>query len=109
MDEHGLDVDELERELDGPPASFLYTIPTFQNPTGSTLSEERRRRLAELVRERELPVLEDDPYGLVRFEGEPLPSLFELEGGERVMYSLVVLEDDRARAAGRLRDRPGRR
>ena len=87
VDEHGLDVGQLERELDGPPASFLYTIPTFQNPTGSTLSEERRRRLAELVRERELPVLEDDPYGLVRFEGEPLPSLFELEGGERVMYS----------------------
>ena len=80
-------MDELERELDGPPASFLYTIPTFQNPTGSTLSEERRRRLAELVRERELPLLEDDPYGLVRFEGESLPSLFELEGGERVMYS----------------------
>jgi 2-aminoadipate transaminase len=87
VDEHGLDVDELERELDGSPASFLYTIPTFQNPTGSTLSEERRRRLAELVRERELPVLEDDPYGLVRFEGDPLPSLFELEGGELVMYS----------------------
>jgi 2-aminoadipate transaminase len=80
-------VDELERELDGPPASFLYTIPTFQNPTGSTLSEERRRLLAELVPERELPVLEDDPYGLVRLEGEPLSSLFELEGGERVMYS----------------------
>ena len=85
--EVGLDVDELERELDGPAASFLYTIPTFQNPTGSTLSEQRRRRLAELVAERGLPVLEDDPYGLVRFEGEPLPSLFELEGGERVMYS----------------------
>ena len=87
VDEQGLDVDELERELDGPPASFLYTIPTFQNPTGSTLSEERRRRLAELVRERELPLLEDDPYGLVRFEGESLPSLFEREGGERVMDS----------------------
>jgi DNA-binding transcriptional MocR family regulator len=87
VDEHGLEVDELERELDGTAASFLYTIPTFQNPTGSTLSEERRRRLAELVRERELPVLEDDPYGLVRFEGEPLPSLFELEGGQLVMYS----------------------
>jgi DNA-binding transcriptional MocR family regulator len=87
VDEHGLDVDELERELGGPPAAFLYTIPTFQNPTGSTLSDDRRRRLAELVGERGLPVLEDDPYGLVRFEGEPLPSLFELEGGERVMYS----------------------
>ena len=87
VDEDGLDVDELERELDGPAASFLYTIPTFQNPTGSTLSAERRRRLAELVSERGLPVLEDDPYGLVRFESEPLPSVFELEGGEHVMYS----------------------
>ena len=87
VDEDGLDVDELERELDGSPAAFLYTIPTFQNPTGSTLSGERRRRLAELVRDRGLPTLEDDPYGLVRFEGEPLPSVFELEGGERVMYS----------------------
>ena len=87
LDEDGLDVDELERELDGPAAAFLYTIPTFQNPTGSTLSAERRRELAELVAERGLPVLEDDPYGLVRFEGEPLPSVFVLEGGEHVMYS----------------------
>jgi 2-aminoadipate transaminase len=86
VDVDGLDVDELERTLDGPPAAFLYTIPTFQNPTGVTLSEERRRRLAELARAHELPVLEDDPYGLVRFEGEPLPSLFELEGGVNVMY-----------------------
>jgi len=81
VDEDGLDVDELERELDGSPAAFLYTIPTFQNPTGSTLSGERRRRLAELVRDRGLPTLEDDPYGLVRFEGEPLPSLLELSDG----------------------------
>jgi 2-aminoadipate transaminase len=88
VDGEGLDVDELERMLDdGTATAFLYTIPTFQNPTGSTLSLERRRRLAELARERKLPVLEDDPYGLVRFEGDPLPTLFELEGGEHVMYS----------------------
>jgi 2-aminoadipate transaminase len=87
VDDDGLDVDELERVLDDPAPALLYTIPTFQNPTGSTLSEERRRRLAALVQERRLPVLEDDPYGLVRFEGEPLPSLFELEGGVDVMYS----------------------
>jgi 2-aminoadipate transaminase len=84
VDEHGLDVDELARSG---PASLLYTIPTFQNPTGTTLSLERRRRLAELARDRSLAVLEDDPYGLVRFEGEPLPSVFELEGGEHVLYS----------------------
>jgi len=87
VDDEGLDVDELERTLDGLSPAFLYTIPTFQNPTGATLGEERRRRLAELVRARRLPVLEDDPYGLVRFDGESLPSVFELEGGVNVMYS----------------------
>jgi DNA-binding transcriptional MocR family regulator len=87
VDDEGLDVDELERTLAGPKAAFLYTIPTFQNPTGSTLSAERRRRVAELAATHRLPVLEDDPYGLVRFEGEALPSLFELEGGVNVMYS----------------------
>jgi 2-aminoadipate transaminase len=88
LDDDGLDVDELERLLDDvrPPA-FLYTIPTFQNPAGVTLSEERRRRLAELASDRSLRILEDDPYGLVRFEGKPLPTLFELEGGQNVMYS----------------------
>jgi DNA-binding transcriptional MocR family regulator len=86
VDAEGLDVDALEDALDGPPVAFLYTIPTFQNPTGSTLSEERRRRLAKLVAARGLPTLEDDPYGLVRFEGAALPSLFELEGGVHVMY-----------------------
>ena len=84
VDDDGLDVDELEREGT---AALLYTIPTFQNPTGVTLSEERRRRLARWVSEQGLTVLEDDPYGLVRFEGEPLSRLFELEGGERVLYS----------------------
>jgi DNA-binding transcriptional MocR family regulator len=82
MDEDGLDPAAIEL-----PAAFLYTIPTFQNPTGSTLSAQRRHQLAALVRDHALPTLEDDPYGLVRFEGEPLPSVFELEGGEHVMYS----------------------
>jgi 2-aminoadipate transaminase len=88
MDDDGLDPDALEQALEngGKPA-FLYTIPTFQNPSGRSLSTERRRRIAELARERELPVLEDDPYGLVRYEGEPPPSLFDLEGGENVIYS----------------------
>jgi 2-aminoadipate transaminase len=88
LDDEGLDVDELEQLLDDPgPRAFLYTIPTFQNPAGVTLSEKRRRRLAELAAARSLRILEDDPYGLVRFEGEPLPTLFELEGGANVMYS----------------------
>src|SRR3954451_4324295 len=88
MDADGLDLDALERALDqGPEPALLYTIPTFQNPSGRTLPRERRERLAEVARERDLLVLEDDPYGLVRFEGEPPPLLFDLDGGERVIYS----------------------
>ena len=88
VDEDGLDVDAVEAALDeGEPPAFLYTIPTFQNPSGRTLSTERRRRLVEVAAERNLLVLEDDPYGLVRFEGEAPPSLFDLDGGERVVYS----------------------
>src|SRR5207253_1313819 len=66
--------------------AFLYTIPTFQNPSGRTLSLERRLRIAELARERQLLVLEDDPYGLVRYDGEPLPSVFDLADGDQIAY-----------------------
>jgi 2-aminoadipate transaminase len=88
LDDDGLDLDALEQALDaGPKPAFLYTIPTFQNPSGLTLSAERRGRLVELARERDLLVVEDDPYGLVRYEGEPPPTLFELDGGKQVVYS----------------------
>jgi 2-aminoadipate transaminase len=89
MDDEGLDPGALEAELkrnDARP-SFLYTIPTFQNPSGRTLSPERRARLVEIVRAHDLAVLEDDPYGLVRFEGEAPASLLELEGGKLVTYT----------------------
>ena len=88
QDDDGLDPDALERALaGGEKPAFLYLIPTFQNPSGRTLSEERRRRVVELARAHDLLVLEDDPYGLVRFDGEPLPSLFELSGGETAYSS----------------------
>jgi DNA-binding transcriptional MocR family regulator len=87
MDEEGLDPDALADALArGDKPAFLYTIPTFQNPSGRTLSTERRRRVVELAAEHDLLVLEDDPYGLVRFDGEPEPSLFELSGGA-ITYS----------------------
>jgi 2-aminoadipate transaminase len=66
--------------------AFMYTIPTFQNPTGRTLPLDRRKRLAKLAKGG-LLVFEDDPYGLVRFEGKPPPAVFELAGGENVVYS----------------------
>jgi 2-aminoadipate transaminase len=88
MDDEGLDLAALADALDGgDKPAFLYTIPTFQNPSGRTLSVERRHQLAEIARQHELLVLEDDPYGLVRFDGEAPPTLFELEGGTRVAYS----------------------
>jgi 2-aminoadipate transaminase len=87
-DADGLDVDALEAQLRlGRRPAFLYLIPTFQNPTGRTLSVERRRRVVELAAEHDLLVLEDDPYGAVRFEGEAPPTLFALGGGERIAYS----------------------
>jgi 2-aminoadipate transaminase len=86
--DEGIDLDALAAELRrGPKPAFLYVIPSFQNPSGRTLGAEGRRRLVELATEHELLVLEDDPYGLVRFEGVALPTLHELDGGERVIYS----------------------
>src|SRR3954447_20531960 len=88
MDNEGLQVDALERALaDSEKPAFVYTIATFQNPSGRTLSSERRRRVAELAREHGVLVLEDDPYGLVRYEGAAPPTIFELEGGDNVAYA----------------------
>ena len=84
----GIDTDMLERVLDaGPAPKLLYVIPTFQNPSGLTLSLERRHRLLDLCRQRGVLVMEDDPYGLLRFEGEALPTLHELDGGDNVIHS----------------------
>jgi 2-aminoadipate transaminase len=91
MDEDGLLPEALEQALaTGPKPAFLYTIATFQNPSGRTLSEERRRRVVELAEQHDLLVLEDDPYGLCRYEGTAPPTLFDLDreaGGERVAYA----------------------
>src|ERR687893_3103256 len=91
MDDDGMLIDELEATLDalerdGRRPKFIYTIPTFQNPGGVTMSLERRQRLVEVAAERELLVLEDNPYGLLRYEGDPLPTLLSLDGGEFVIY-----------------------
>jgi len=91
MDEAGMRIDVLEAELErldaeGRRPKFIYTVPSFQNPAGVTLSPPRRRRLVDIARERELLVLEDNPYGLLRYEGEPSPTLMSLDGGEYVIY-----------------------
>ncbi len=91
MDSEGMKVDQLEALVDrlaraGRRPKFVYSVPSFQNPAGVTLSAERRRRLVELARERELLVVEDNPYGLLRYEGEPQPPLYQLDGGDYVIY-----------------------
>ena len=91
MDENGMRIDVLEETLarlraDGRTPKFIYTIPNFQNPGGMTMSLERRRALVRIAAEQELVVLEDNPYGLLRYEGEPLPTLYSLDGGRYVIY-----------------------
>jgi 2-aminoadipate transaminase len=91
MDDDGMRVDELEETLvrlerEGRTPKFIYTVPTFQNPGGVTMSLARRQRLVEIAAERELLVLEDNPYGLLRYEGDALPTLRSLDGGEFVIY-----------------------
>jgi 2-aminoadipate transaminase len=91
MDRDGMRTDELESTLDelehaGRRPKFIYTVPTFHNPAGVTMSLERRRKLVEIASERELLVLEDNPYGLLRYEGSPLPTLRSLDD-EFVIYA----------------------
>jgi 2-aminoadipate transaminase len=91
MDDDGMRIDVLADTLDrlereGRRPKFIYTVPTFQNPAGVTMSLERRRALVRLAKERELLVLEDNPYGMLRYEGSRLPTLFTLDGGEYVIY-----------------------
>jgi 2-aminoadipate transaminase len=77
-DENGMIVDELEKALRAGP-KFIYVLPNFQNPTGTTLSLERRHLLVELADKYGVPIVEDDPYGQLRFEGEHLPSVVSLD------------------------------
>jgi len=83
MDEDGMIIEELEKALkQNPNTKFIYTIPDFQNPSGRTMSLERRKRLLELAYKYDIPVVEDNPYGELRFEGEMLPAIksFDTKG-----------------------------
>jgi 2-aminoadipate transaminase len=77
-DEHGMIVDELEAALRIGP-KFIYVLPNFQNPSGVTLSFERRIKLIELADKYGVPIIEDDPYGQLRYEGDHIPSLVSLD------------------------------
>jgi 2-aminoadipate transaminase len=86
LDDDGLVVAELEEALaGGARPKFLYTCPNFHNPAGVTLSEERRRHLVRVCRDAGVPIVEDNPYGMLRFEGHAPPSLHGLDP-ENVVY-----------------------
>jgi 2-aminoadipate transaminase len=90
-DENGMQVEVLEQLLgelrgEGRRPKFIYSVPSFQNPAGVTMSLQRRQRLVELARAEEILVVEDNPYGLLRYSGEPMPPLYQLDGGDFVIY-----------------------
>ncbi|HEX4382728.1 MAG TPA: PLP-dependent aminotransferase family protein [Myxococcales bacterium] len=85
-DEHGMRVDELELLLRHARVKMIYIVPTFQNPRGTTLSLERRQKLAELAREYNVTVLEDDPYRDLRYRGETLPPIAGLDAKAPVIH-----------------------
>jgi 2-aminoadipate transaminase len=92
MDEYGMRIDRLRETLDrlreeGRRPKFIYTIPNFQNPGGVTMPLDRRQALVRIAHEQELVILEDNPYGLLRYEGDPLPTLYTLDGGRYVVYA----------------------
>jgi DNA-binding transcriptional MocR family regulator len=87
MDEDGMQTEALEDILkQHRSAKFIYALPNFQNPSGRTMNRERRHQLVELSHKYGIPVIEDDPYGELRFEGEHLPSLKSLDDGGNVIY-----------------------
>ena len=87
-DDDGLLPESLEHVLAhaDPPPKFLYLVPNFQNPTGQTLAGERRERIVRICERYGVPILEDDPYGELRFEGEALPSLVAFESRAPIAY-----------------------
>ncbi len=88
-DEDGAIPESLERVLDraDPFPKFVYLVPNFQNPTGRTLARERRERIVRICERYDLPIVEDDPYGELRFEGADLPSLVSYESSAPILYS----------------------
>lgn len=90
VDDDGLIVEDLPGLVDraGRTPKVIYTIPTFQNPSGTTMSLPRRQQLLDLANRWGTIVIDDDPYGLLRFEGEPLPTLRELAAGDPLVFSV---------------------
>ena len=86
LEEDGLNVEELEKQLQNPNVKMIYTVPNFHNPTGITYSREKREAIYEVVKKYDVVLIEDDPYGELRFRGETLPYI----GGGRLENSVLL-------------------
>lgn len=87
MDEDGMKMDALEEALKANPnTKLIYTVPNFQNPTGRTMTEKRRKQLAELAEKYDVYVLEDNPYGEIRFSGQHVPAVKSFDKSGHVFY-----------------------
>jgi 2-aminoadipate transaminase len=102
LEDDGMDIDELESRIvaarrEGKRMKGIYVIPDFQNPSGITLSLEKRQRLLEVARAYDLLIFEDNPYGHLRFSGEPIPSIFSMDDEGR---TIMLLTFSKVLAAG---------
>ncbi|MDE5991993.1 MAG: PLP-dependent aminotransferase family protein, partial [Oscillospiraceae bacterium] len=87
MDDEGIDLEKLEAAIkSNPNVKVIYLIPNFQNPTGKCMSFARRKEVYELAKKYDVMILEDNPYGEIRFEGENIPSIKSLDTDGRVIY-----------------------
>lgn len=91
MNDEGIDIDSLRRNLErlrrtGINPKFLYTVPTFQNPSGETMSLKHRKELIDIASEYDFIIVEDDPYSDLIFEGKPIPSIKSFDKKGRVIY-----------------------
>ncbi len=86
-DNEGMEMDELEKLIDkNENGKFIYVIPDFQNPTGKTWTKERRQRLLEIAKNKDLIIIEDNPYGELRYEGSNVESIKSMDTDDRVVY-----------------------
>jgi 2-aminoadipate transaminase len=87
VDSHGMQIDELERQLEAHRnVKFIYTVPDFQNPTGVTLSLDRRKKMVELASKYDVMIVEDSPYREIRYEGNTLPTIKSFDKTGHVIY-----------------------
>lgn len=87
MDEDGMKMDQLEKAVsENPNTKFIYTISNFQNPTGRTMSAERREQMIEIANKHDIMIMEDDPYGAIRFAGDDIEPVKFYDNEERVIY-----------------------